>query len=296
MASDALRTVIEMLRTNNPVQGETIAEMRANMEATLGAMPPPEGVDFEPVDAGGVPAEWTRAEGAGKDRAVVYFHGGGYCIGSLASHRMHVANLSRSAGLTVLSVDYRLAPEHPHPAAVEDALAAYGFALESGLAPERIALAGDSAGGGLTLAALLAIRERGLPMPGAGVGISPWTDLAFGGESIESRADLDPLVDVDGLRIMADAYLAGADPRSPLVSPLHGELAGLPPLLLQVGSAEILLDDATRFADRARRAGVDVDLRIWEDMIHVWHAFAPILPEGQQAVDEIADFLAKRLG
>jgi acetyl esterase/lipase len=252
-------------------------------------------VRFEPVDAGGVPAEWTAAPGARTDRTLVYLHGGGYCLGSVATHRSLVARLSRAARVRVLSVDYRLAPEHPHPAAVEDAVAALRFAYASGLDPARVAVGGDSAGGGLAVAALLALRDRGLPLPAAGVCISPWTDLSASGASVRTRADLDPLVDADDLACLAAAYLGGRDPRAPLASPLFADLRGLPPLLVHVGTAEILLDDATRLAENARDAGVDVELEVWDDMIHVWHAFADLLPEGVQAIEGIATFLEKRL-
>jgi len=296
MASEALKTIVAGLQAANPIQGETVLEMRASMEALAAAAPLPEDVALEEVDAGGVPAEWTTAAGARVDRALIYFHGGGYCMGSIASHRGLTANLSRSAGLRVLNVGYRLAPEHPYPAALEDAVAAYRFALDQGLAGAHIALAGDSAGGGLALAALIAIRDQGLPLPGAAAGLSPWTDLAATGDSIQTKAQLDPFVEQESLGKMAAAYLGGANPKQPLASPLYADFQGLPPLLLQVGSAEILMDDAVRVADRARAAGVDAECRVWEEMIHVWHAFAPILPEAQQAVEEIADFLTKQLG
>ena len=296
MASEALKTIVAGLQAANPIQGETVLEMRASMEALAAAAPLPEDVALEEVDAGGVPAEWTTAAGARVDRALIYFHGGGYCMGSIASHRGLTANLSRSAGLRVLNVGYRLAPEHPYPAALEDAVAAYRFALDQGLAGAHIALAGDSAGGGLALAALIAIRDQGLPLPGAAAGLSPWTDLAATGDSIQTKAQLDPFVEQESLGKMAAAYLGGANPKQPLASPLYADFQGLPPLLLQVGSAEILMDDAVRVVDRARAAGVDAECRVWEEMIHVWHAFAPILPEAQQAVEEIADFLTKQLG
>jgi phosphinothricin tripeptide acetyl hydrolase len=195
----------------------------------------------------------------------------------------------------VLSVDYRLGPEHPHPAAVEDAVAAVRFVRESGVAPGRTAVAGDSAGGGLTLATLVALRDAGDPAPAAGLCISPWSDLALTGDTIRTKAAEDPMVRAADLEQMADAYLAGRDPRTPLASPLYADLAGLPPILLQVGSAEILLDDAVRVAERASRVGVQADLRVWPDMFHVWPAFADILPEGEQAVQEMAAFLEKRL-
>jgi acetyl esterase/lipase len=295
MPSEQLKVVVDMLRNAPVIDGADVPAMRKHMETATAVVPVPEGVDFTPVEANGVPAEWTVADGARDDVAIVYLHGGGYVMGSLNTHRGLCARLSRAARARVLSVDYRLGPEHPHPAALEDALAAVRFVREGGLAPARTAVAGDSAGGGLTLAALVALREAGDPAPAAGLCISPWTDLALSGDSVETRAAEDPMVASDRLKLMADAYLAGGDPRAPLASPLYADLAGLPPLLLQVGSAEILLDDAVRVAERARAAGVEAELRVWEDMFHVWHAFAEILPEGQQAVDEMAAFLEMRL-
>jgi phosphinothricin tripeptide acetyl hydrolase len=295
MPSAQLRIVVDMLRSAPAVAGGDVLAMRKNMEAVVASVPRPEGVRFTPVSANGVPAEWTVADGARDDVAIVYFHGGGYAMGSLDTHRGHCARISSAARACVLSVDYRLGPENPHPAAVEDAVAAVRFARASGFAPRRTAVAGDSAGGGLTLAALVALRDLGDPMPAAGLCISPWTDLALTGDTIETKAAEDPMVRAADLRLMADAYLAGRDAKTPLASPLYADLAGLPPLLVQVGSAEILLDDAVRVAERARKAGVAVDLRVWPDMIHVWHAFAQILPEGQQAVDEMAAFFEKRL-
>jgi len=296
MASEQLKAVLDLLQTTAVVAGTDIFEMRANMEAASGVVPVPEGVTFTPVEANGVPAEWADAEGARQDAAIVYVHGGGYALGSLDTHRGLVARLSALARVRVLSVAYRLAPEHPHPAAVEDGVAAVRFVREAGIAPARTAVAGDSAGGGLTLATLLALRDAGDPLPAAGLCISPWTDLAITGDSVKTKADEDPMLRAEDLSLMADAYLAGQDAKTPLASPLYADLAGLPPLLLQAGSAEVLLDDATRLADRAREAGVEVELRVWQDMFHVWHVFAEILPEGEQAVQEMADFLEKHLG
>lgn len=295
MPGPEIQTVIDMLRANPPLAGSDIAEMRAGMEAFTTAAPLPEGVDFDPVDAGGVPAEWTRAAGASDDRVVLYFHGGGYVMGSVATHRGLTAGISRAAGARVLSVDYRLAPEHPYPAAVEDGVAAYRFLREQGVAPGQLALAGDSAGGGLTIATLLALREAGEPLPACGVCISPWVDLTQGGESMETKADEDPLVGREVLQQMADAYVADGDPRAPTASPCFADLAGLPPLLIQVGTAETLLDDARSLADRAKTSGVDVVLEEWDQMIHVWHAFALLLPEAKQAIDRIGQYLKEKL-
>jgi acetyl esterase/lipase len=294
MANEALARIREMLRAN-PLQGD-LATMRANMERGSAAAPPlPGDVKREPANAGGVPAEWIAAPGARDDRALVYFHGGGYAMGSLATHRPLCARLSRLASVRVLNVGYRLAPEHPHPAAVDDATAAVRWVYAQGFAPSRVALGGDSAGGGLTLAALLALRDAGAPLPAAAFCISPWTDLSASGDSIETKAAADPMVTEGPLREMAALYLAGKDPRTPLASPLFANLRGLPPLLVQVGSDELLLDDATRLASRARDAGVDVTLEIWEDMFHVWHAFGDMLPEAVRACERIAAWLRPHL-
>jgi acetyl esterase/lipase len=295
MASPELQVVVDMLRANPPVQGDDIPAMRAGMLAATGGMPLPPDVEYEPVDASGVAAEWARAPGVDAERTVVYLHGGGYVMGSVETHRLLVAGISRAVAAPVLSVDYRLGPEHPHPAAVDDALAAYRFVLAQGAAPERIAIAGDSAGGGLTVAALLALREAGDPLPAAGICISPWLDLTLSGASMDTKADVDPMVTRETLRPMADAYLAGADPKTPTASPLFADLTGLPPLLVQVGTAETLLDDSRRLAERAKSADVDLTLEEWEGMIHVWHAFAALLPEGRQAIDRIGEYLGERL-
>ncbi len=295
MASAPIDILIEQLRANPIIQGATPLAMRARMAEAVARAPVPEDVEFRPVDAGGVPAEWTAAPGASDDRCVVYFHGGAYVMGSLDSHRLLVSQISRAAGVRVLSVDYRLAPEHPHPAAVEDAMAAYRFVREGGLPARSVAFAGDSAGGGLTLGSLVALRDAGEELPAAAVAISPWLDLALTGDSLETRADEDPMLDPEQAGMLAAAYLAGADPRTPTASPLYADPAGLPPLLLQVGTAEVLLDDSVRFAERAREAGADVELQVWDDMIHVWHAFFPVLPEGARAIEGIGAFLKERL-
>ena len=197
--------------------------------------------------------------------------------------------------MRLLSVDYRLAPEAPFPAAVEDAVRAYRFVLDQGIDPAGVALGGDSAGGGLTLATLVALRDAGLPLPGAGVAISPWVDLTMSSESIHSKGDEDPMLTPATIAVLADAYLAGADPKSPTASPLWADLSGLPPLLIQVGTAELLLDEGRRVGDAAKAAGVDVTFEAWDDMIHVWHLFAAMVPESREAIARIAAFLDERL-
>jgi acetyl esterase/lipase len=272
-------------------QAKTPQEFRAAFEEMAAAVPIPPDIRSEPVSANGVAAEWVSAPGTASDRVVLYLHGGGYVIGSVKTHRDLMGRVSRAAQARVLGLNYRLAPEHPFPAAVDDSVAGYRWLLANGIRPSRIAVAGDSAGGGLTVAALVAIRDAKLPAPGAGVCLSPWVDMEGIGESMKTRAKADPVVQHEGLVGMAQAYLQGKDPRSPLAAPLYADLKGLPPLLIQVGDAETLLDDANRIADRAKSAGVQVKLEVWPEMIHVWQMFASFLPEGQQAVDVIGKFI-----
>jgi monoterpene epsilon-lactone hydrolase len=293
MASEELSMIVNMLRLRPLSTGPTAAEMRAGIEVIASVFPLAADVTCEAVTAGGVPAEWVVAPGAVAGRVILYLHGGGYVIGSISTHRELASRLSRAAVARALVIDYRLAPEHPHPAAVEDATAAYRWLLSTGTDPSRIVIAGDSAGGGLTVATLVAVRDAGLPLPAAGVCLSPWVDLEGIGESMTTKAVVDPMVQGDDLRMMAAMYLAGQDPRTPLAAPLYANLAGLPPLLIQVGTAETLLDDSTRLAERARKAGVAVTLEPWEDMVHVWQIFATMLPEGRAAIERIGEFVKR---
>ena len=251
-------------------------------------------VAVEPVTANGVRAEWLSTPAAARDAALLYLHGGGYVIGSLDSHRHLVAEAARAAGCWGLSLDYRLAPEHPFPAAVEDAVAGYRYLLGRGIKPGRIAIAGDSAGGGLVMAAMLAIRDAGLAQPGCGWCISPWVDMEATGETMTSKSAADPTVQKAGILDMARLYLNGADPRAPLASPIHADLTGLAPLLIQVGACETLLDDAIGLARRAGAADVRVDLQVWPEMIHVWHLFHPELQAGLRAIEAGGAFVRSR--
>ena len=231
------------------------------------------------------------AAGVTGERVVLHFHGGAYHLGSPARLRGLLALLSAAAQARVLSAGYRLAPEHPFPAAVQDALTAYRWLIAGGTPARHVVISGDSSGGGLALAALVALRDAGDPLPGAAVVISPWTDLELGGESLRSRAAADVMVTADGAREAADWYLAGQDARHPYASPLYADLHGLPPVLIQAGDAEILRDDSVRFAAAAQAAGVDVTLEIWPEMPHVWHSFAGLLPEADEAVERIGRWL-----
>jgi epsilon-lactone hydrolase len=252
------------------------------------------------IEVSGVPCEWLLAAGAAPDRRLLYIHGGGWTAGGLDSHRPLSARISAATGCAVLAVDYRLAPEHPFPAGLDDCIAAYRWLRENGpagsLPASSLFVAGDSAGGNLTLALLLALKQRGLPLPDAAVPISPATDFLGSGDSYRTRAERDPILTMDpeGIRLLAQVYLQGrAKPEDPLVSPLYGDFAGLPPLLIHVGDAEVLLDDSTRVAERAKAAGVDVTLEVFPDMPHVWHAFAPFLPEASDAIARIGAFVRK---
>jgi epsilon-lactone hydrolase len=271
----------------------TLQEMRRGWDDLFSNVKYTVGAKSEKVDAGGVKAEWIAAPQAAADRAVLYFHGGGYVLGSIHSHRDMCERLSRAAQARVLALDYRLAPEHPFPAPVEDAVAAYRWLLKQGLEPQRIAFAGDSAGGGLTFAALLAVKKAGLPMPACATPISPWVDLEGVGESMTSRDAIDPMVHKPMIEQMAKTYVGDGSLRDPLAAPLYGDLTGLPPLLIHVGSRETLLDDAVRMADKARKAGVPVELEVAEGQIHVWHIFASRLDEGEQSIQKLGAFIRK---
>ena len=295
MASPELDTVLQMIGAWIAKFPSTVEGSRLAYEALVASLPMDDEVSTERVGAGSVPAEWIVAPEAQQGRVLLYLHGGGYVFGSMRTHRVMLAHISRAAQARVLGLEYRLAPECPFPAAVDDAVAAYRWLLNNGTSPQEIVIGGDSAGGGLTMAALVALRYLGEPMPAAGVGISAWTDMEATGKSFTTNAELDPLVNRDRLIELGKTYLGGKDPRAPLASPIHADLTGLPPLLLQAGSTENLLDDSTVLAERAREAGVKVEIDVWYDMPHVWHHFAPILPEARQAIERIAIFMGKHL-
>jgi monoterpene epsilon-lactone hydrolase len=273
------------------VRPSDIGERRKGFDAFASAYPTAGDVIIEPVTVNGVPAEWTTAPDADDSYAVLYLHGGGYVIGSLDSHRHLAAEVGRAAGARSLALHYRLAPEHPFPAPVDDALAGYRYLLEAGYEPAHIAIAGDSAGGGLVVAALLAIRDAGLPQPAAGWCISPWVDMEAIGASMTAKAAEDPSVQKEPLLEMAAYYLQGADPRAPLAAPLYADLRGLAPLFIQVGAAETLLDDAIRLAGVAGAAHVPTTLEVWPEMVHVWHLFYPDLAAGRRAIEAGGRFL-----
>lgn len=289
--------VLAFLAQNAGGDDVSIADQRTRMDTLADFFAVPDGTLVEAASLGGVKGEWVRGPGVHRDAALLYLHGGGYLVGSPKSHRHLVAAIGAASGMAVFSADYRMAPEHPFPAAVDDAVAAYKALLDSGIAPARIAIAGDSAGGGLTLATLIALRDGGVPLPAAAAGLSAWTDLSSSNPSHKTRAARDPMIRSDGgLSDMAKAYLNGADPKTPLASPFFANLKGLPPLLLQVGANEVLYDDTVEFARRAEDSGVEVSCEVWGGMIHVWQIFHPILSEGRDAVARIGSFLKGHIG
>jgi epsilon-lactone hydrolase len=246
------------------------------------------------VDAGGVPGVLTAVAQSRPDRCVLYFHGGGYCIGTAALYRDFLWRVAAATRAQVLYFDYHLAPEHPFPAALDDAIAVYRWLLARS-EPRHIAFAGDSAGGGLLLATMLRLRDEGTPLPSAAAALSPWTDLTLSGASMRANATADPMLDPDNMPELVRNYCAGADPRNPYISPIYGDATGLPPTLIQAGSDEILRDDAVRVADTMRAAGCAAELELWDRMPHVWHLYARFVPEGRRALARVGEFLQARM-
>ena len=291
MSQAQLDAVIDLLTSRESPENPTLEDSRERWRQLARAIGGDTAASVLRVDADGVPAELVSSGEASSGRAILYLHGGGYVIGSPATHRELARRLSVAADADVLSIDYRLAPENPFPAAVEDAVSAYRWLVGQGCDPAGVAIAGDSAGGGLTVATLVSLRDQGLPLPACGVCLSPWVDMEGIGDSMTSRAALDPMVQREGLVAMAETSLGGADSRTPLAAPLYADLHGLPPLLIQVGTSETLYDDATRLSTRAEAAGVETCFESWDEMIHVWHLFAPMLDDGQRAIERIGEFV-----
>jgi monoterpene epsilon-lactone hydrolase len=263
----------------------------------------PAGIKISPVTIPDLPdglfAEWIHPAGSSdspnaSDKVIFYTHGGGYVTGNCIDHRMHVARFVQAAGIGALLYDYRLAPEHPFPAAMEDTLAAYRWLLHQGVSSANIIIVGESAGGGLCLASILAIRDEELPLPAAGVALSPWTDLNCTGNSYRTNAMRD-ISTLGSWEVWSSYYVGSNAPQHPWISPLYGNLFGLPPILIQVGDREILLDDSVRFAEKAKDAGVDIKLHVWEGMVHCFPLLAPMFPEATQAWNEIIEFIQIQL-
>jgi epsilon-lactone hydrolase len=294
MMSESEIAALQALLLSRP-RPASVAERRERLDALGAAYPIAGDIRLEPVSADGVPAEWSLSPGADVNRVLLYLHGGGFSAGSIVSHRAMVTESGRATQMRTLAIDYRRTPEHPFPAALDDALRAYRWLLAQGVQPGQIAVGGDSAGGGLTLALMVSLRDRGLPLPACGWCVSPWVDMEVQGESYVTKAAVDPMISRDYIRELADWYLHGTAPDTPLAAPIHADLAGLPPLLVQVGSAETLLDDSVGIAARAAAADVRVTLEVWPHMIHAWPLFHQQLTDGRRAIAVAGAFMRDAL-
>ncbi len=275
---------------------ETAADMRVMIDEFFSRFAMPEDVTTEDVDAGGVPSRWVTAAGSDPDRVILYLHGGGFSAGSLTSHQRLAADLSAACSARVLLIDYRLAPEHPFPAGLDDCVTAYRWLLDQEIKPGQLAIAGDSAGGGLAVSTALRLKEDDLDQPAALIALSPWVNMACDGETMDSKAKDDPVTQQAALQRAANDYLNGHDNKDPLVSPVFGDLRGLPPLFIQVGSREVLLDDSRKLAVRARADDVPVRLEEWPGLFHVWHMMADWLTDGRRAIAGIGAFVRRHMG
>ncbi len=297
MVSEGMKTIINMLFQQGEVATKKrVEEGRAKFDQLEAMLQIPNDVKIEKIEVSGVPALWISTPEVVEENIVLYLHGGGYVQGSINSHKEFGSRISRVSNSRVLLLDYRLAPENPYPAALDDAVAAYKWLIDSqGINPKNVIIGGESAGGGLTLATLLRLRDTGITLPTAAIILSPWADLLMTGDSMRTKAKVDPLANASDLFFLASLYIGEDDPKNPYISPFYADLKGLPPMLIQVGGAEVLLNDATRIAEKAKIAGVDVLLDVWEDMIHMFQMFAFMAPEGQKATEKIGEFIQKHL-
>ncbi|HEX2578892.1 MAG TPA: alpha/beta hydrolase [Rhabdochlamydiaceae bacterium] len=279
----------QTLLAKTPKGNLSIAQIRYGFEKLMADFPAQPDVRFQLLSIGKLSAAWVHAPGCSRENIILFFHGGGYVSGSFHSHQDLIGRLAKATSCDVLAVDYRLAPEHPFPAALQDAVAAYEF-LRGQLPAQNIVFAGSSAGGGLALSLLLKLLDKKEVLPRAAICISPWVDLAMTGTTLQSNEGHD-LIHAENIRAAASIYLAGHNPKDPLASPLYGNLQGLPPLLIQVGTHEVFLDEIERFAQKAKESNVEVELQKFDEMIHTWHLFASMIPEGQKAFEKIGEFV-----
>lgn len=268
----------------------TITEQRTRQEKSVRFFRLPKQIKTEAITEFGIPSEWITPPNAGPG-VILYLHGGAYALGSINSHRELIARLVVNTSCKALAVNYRLAPEHPYPAALEDAIRAYSWLISSGIEPSRICIAGDSAGGGLAISMLLSLREKGMLLPAGVFCLSPWLDLTLSGDSVTKNRHNDPILSATILEKYVNYYIGTHNANDPLISPLFGDLSGLPPIHIQSGRNEILLDDSIRFYEKAQQAGVDVTLKIWDDMFHVFQLFS-FLPETQESMKQVSEFVA----
>lgn len=292
MASKEYQLLLEQLKKRSASTHLSLPEIRTNFEKFLATFQPDPDIKFDPFSIGSIPACWTFAPNATKEKVILFLHGGGFNAGSIQSHHALMGKTSRTSGYAVLGIGYRLAPEFPFPAALNDALQSYQWLLDHSYLPLNIFFAGSSAGAGLALSLCLKLKEINQSQPAAVICISPMVDFTFSSASIESNKDKD-WIRVDRLSSAARDYCSNEDPKNPLISPLFGDLQGLPPLLIQVGESEILRDEATAFAKQAEASGVPVTLEVWPEMVHCWQLFASKVPEGQKAIEQIGTFITQ---
>lgn len=291
MASENAERIREELRVEKAKPELELEESRKDWLENAANDPVPEGTKIEAVELAGVPCEWIQHPESPGNGVFLLLHGGGYIAGGCITHRNLASRISEASGTRVLIPDYRLAPEHPYPAALQDVSAVYGALLRTKMSPTRISVGGDSAGGGLTATLLLALRDAKGPLPSSAVFISPWTDLQTTGDSYETNKDIDPSITQEGLLDAAEKYAGDVDHAHPLLSPINADLTGFPPCLIHVGSVEAMLDDSTVFAKRAETAGVSVEIEVWPEMWHVWHQWAPDVPEATEAIEKVGNFI-----
>ncbi len=296
MVSKGLEQTIQLLFQIKKTDIEKrVKSSRKVLEEVAAWIKLPKDVKIEKVDIESLPGAWISTPNSKEERIILYLHGGGYMQGSFITHNVLISRICRASDAKALFLDYRLAPEHPFPAAIEDSIKAYKWLITTAkINPSNLIIAGDSAGGGLTLATLIKLRDLKIPLPRAAVCLSPWTNLTQTGGWFKDRRISDPVVTREELFFMVSIYIGDEDPENPLISPLYANLEGLPPILIHVGKNEILFDDSTRIYERAKQAGVKIELKIWEDMFHVFQIFAPVAPEGQEAIDEIGDYIKKQ--
>ena len=298
MVSLRMRLVMRTLRKNKARPREiSVAAYRQGLENVLESLPNvATGVSFKSEQIEHVPAEWIKNPDAEDDAVVLYFHGGGFIAGSVDISRFFAAQFAQRIKTPFLLFEYGLAPEKPFPEAINDAISVYQWLVDvKGIAPNRIAFFGESAGGGLVFATLVKLRERGLELPATAVCLSPWLDLTLTGESMITKAEKDPILSLEEMEFLVQQYVGNNNPENPLISPLYADLKGLPPIFIQVGTSEMILDDSLRIAKKAEEAGVDVTLDVWEDMPHVFSLFFQFTPESRDAIDRVCEYLSKFL-
>jgi|SRR5579872_1717487 len=295
MASSEAKRLRAELHPSRAIAEYSPAEWRQQQMKAAEKDVLPAGVQVRRATVAGLACEWHRPGELESNRTILFLHGGGFVLGDYVTHRNFASRVALATGARTLVPNYRLAPEDPFPAGVQDAVAAYDALLGEGVSPSRLVVMGDSAGGGLAASLLLSLRDSGRPLPALGVVISPWTDLTLSGESYRTRVDLDPIDREQLLRRMAAMYVPKGDPATPLASPLFGDLRGLPPLFIQAGDHEVLLDDSVKFAESARAAGVDVEIEVWPEMWHGWYMAAPALPEANEVITRIGAYVRRRM-